>query len=613
MRRIQVLDSTLINQIAAGEVVERPAAVLKELLENSVDAQASYLRICLGDGGLSSIVVQDDGIGMDEQDARACFQRHATSKIFSQEDLNSISTKGFRGEAIPAIAAVSKFNLWTSTQGASTGTRISVEGSEALFVEVAPAIGGTRVEVSELFFNVPARRKFMKRKTTELLHCQDAVYRLALAHPEIGFLLENENKVLFSSKASSGDIRERICAALGSEVFSHLVPVEEHRLGIRVSGFVALPEYNLPSAKGVYTFVNRRYMRDRGINYALSRAFQDSLPARRQPIAILFLELDGHDVDVNVHPQKLEVRFADPRAVQDALIAGISKAISSAPWNAHGPSAVPSNLASGAQYMAAVERFLMQANPQGMFVKEEGGPSTYASAACASASASAPASSWPSVQEFEPAFSTLNKSMKLLGCLAGRLWVCEGLGGTLVVVDPKAILEHLRHAQLLELFKNQQPSEQEVLLSHVVEIKKDTFQKLEQSMPFLERLGFHLGVFGDRTVSVAHGLMDLNATQAKAMLEELASHLPVDATLEENVLPLIRAVARKAASFYLVHEARHEEMSQLLKQLDKLNVKASVGLSKIVLKEISLMSLLPPGERINGPEIGASSSPADKQ
>jgi DNA mismatch repair protein MutL len=548
-------------------------------------------------------VVQDDGIGMDELDARACFQRHATNKIFSQADLNSISTKGFRGEAIPSIAAVSKFNLWTSTKDSATGTRISVEGSEELVVEVAPAIDGTRIEAAELFFNMPARKKFMKRKATELIHCQEAVYRLALAHPEIGFLLEHEGKVLFSSMASSGDIRERICAALGSEVFSHLVEVEEHRLGIRISGFVALPEYNLPSAKGVYIFVNRRYTRDRGINYALSRAFQDTLPARRQPIAILFLEMDGHELDVNVHPQKMEVRFADPRAVQDALISGISKAISSAPWNAHGPSQVPSDLASGAQYMAAVERFLMQADPssQGMFVREDGGASTYA-----------PASSWPSAQEFEPALNTLTKSMKLLGCLAGRLWVCEGLGGTLVVVDPKAMVEHLRYAQLLELLRSPQPSEQEALLSHVVEIKKDTFQKLEQSMPLLERLGFHLGVFGDRTVSVAHRSIDLNATQAKAMLEELASHLPVDALLEENVLPLIGAVAKKAASFYLVHEATHEEVCRLLRQLDKLKWKTSVGLSKIILKEISLLSLLPPGERINKPEIGASSYPADK-
>jgi len=603
MRRIQVLDSTLINQIAAGEVVERPAAVLKELLENSVDAQASYVRICLDDGGLSSIVVQDNGIGMDEVDARACFQRHATNKIFSQEDLNSIVTKGFRGEAIPAIAAVSKFNLWTSTKGASTGTRVFVAGSEALVVEVAPAIGGTRIEVAELFFNMPARKKFMKRKATELIHCQEAVYRLALAHPDIGFSVEHENKVLFSSKASSGDIRERICAALGSEVFSHLVPVEEQRLGIRISGFVALPEYNLPSARGVYTFVNRRYMRDRGLNYALSRAFQNSLPARRQPIAILFLEMDSHDVDVNVHPQKLEVRFADPRAVQDALMAGISRAISSAPWNIHAPSAVPSDLASGAQYMAAVEKFLMQANPAlpDMFSKEEGGVSAYA-----------PAAHWPSVQEGELDFNALTNSMKLLGCLAGRLWVCEGLGGTLVVVDPKAMVEHLRHAQLLSLFRNHQPSEQEALLSQVIEIKKDAFQKLEQSMPFLERLGFQCSVFGDRTVSMAHPWMDLNAAQAKAMLEELASHLPVDELLEENVLPIICAVAKKAASFFPVHEATHEEICRLLKQLSKLNLKTSFGLSKILLKEIPLNSLLPAHERINRPEIGASSYPTDK-
>jgi DNA mismatch repair protein MutL len=355
MGRIHRLSNELINQIAAGEVVERPASVVKELAENAVDAQATVVRVQLAEGGLGAISVSDDGHGMSASDALLCLERHATSKLVDAEGLFHIVTKGFRGEALPSIASVSRFTLTTSEPGAPEGTRVRVEGGAAAQVEPVAPSPGTRIDVDELFFNTPARRKFLKRASTELTHCEEAVVRLALAHPEVGFFLEHGGRPLLSSPATA-DLRERIGALLGAAVLPHLLPIDEHRLGVSVTGFVASPEFTLPTARALYTFVNQRYVRDRGVNSAVQRAFQETLPPGRQPLTVIFIDLDTRAVDVNVHPQKLEVRFADPRSVQEALSAAIGRALKAAPWR-QGMEG-PAEPGLQAQYAQAVERFL---------------------------------------------------------------------------------------------------------------------------------------------------------------------------------------------------------------------------------------------------------------
>src|SRR3712207_5025884 len=279
MARIALLSDVLINKIAAGEVVERPASVVKELVENSIDAGSRTVRVTLEKGGLGRITISDDGHGMGREDARLCLERHATSKLRELDDLFTINTKGFRGEALPAIASVSRFTLETAEPGAQVGTKVVVEGGGEPLVEEAPPRVGTVISVEDLFYNTPARRKFMRRESTELQHAEEAVIRLALAHPDVAFFVEHGGQQLFTSPASPGDPRERIAAALGPGVHPHLVPVEERRLGVSVTGHIASPEYTLPNARGIYTFVNRRYIRDRGLNSAIQRAFQEFLAA----------------------------------------------------------------------------------------------------------------------------------------------------------------------------------------------------------------------------------------------------------------------------------------------------------------------------------------------
>jgi len=282
---VAVLPEELVNKIAAGEVVERPASVVKELCENALDAGARAIRVRLQGGGSRRIEVADDGAGMSRQDAAAALQRHATSKLRTVEDLFEIRTMGFRGEALPAIASVSRFQLTTSEPGAPEGTRVTVEGGASLSVEAAPPIGGTTVVVEDLFFNTPARRKFMKREETEVRHCLDAALRLCLAHPEVAFHVEHEGRALLSAPASPDDLGDRVVAALGREVLGRLLPVDERRLGLRVRGFIASPELSQSSARAVYTFVNRRYVRDRGLNHALQRALADAPFALRRELA----------------------------------------------------------------------------------------------------------------------------------------------------------------------------------------------------------------------------------------------------------------------------------------------------------------------------------------
>ncbi|MFY0576046.1 DNA mismatch repair endonuclease MutL [Cystobacter fuscus] len=314
MARVARLSDVLINKIAAGEVVERPASVVKELVENSIDAGSRTVRVALERGGLGRITISDDGQGMSAEDARLSLERHATSKLRELDDLFTLSTKGFRGEALPAIASVSRFTLHTAERESYVGTRITVEGGSEPLVEEAPPRVGTVISVEDLFYNTPARRKFMRRESTELQHAEEAVIRLALAHPDVSFFVEHGGR-----RSSPAPRAPRMPASASPRRWGPGAPapvaVEERRLGVNVTGYIASPEYTLPNARGIYTFVNRRYIRDRGLNSAIQRAFQEFLAAGRQPVVVLFIDMDPRAVDVNVHPQKLEVRFADAKGV----------------------------------------------------------------------------------------------------------------------------------------------------------------------------------------------------------------------------------------------------------------------------------------------------------
>jgi len=330
MGKIHVLPDILAHKIAAGEVVERPASVVKELLENALDAEAGRITVKAEQGGKRLISVRDDGLGMSGEDARLAFQHHATSKIQSFEDLSHLKSLGFRGEALPSIASVSRLRLRTvertTEPGDLLGTEIESEGGSFKAVKEVAWPSGTEVVVEDLFFNVPARRKFLKTNTTELNHVSRQIMHYALAYPQVEFQFHHENrKVLEATRAAS--LEDRIYQVMGDSFLENLVPVEYEKGGVRVSGFASLPHEQRSNSSSLFIFVNSRMVKDRILTHGVRLAYQDQMPARAYPVAILFIHMDPLDVDVNVHPCKTEVRFTHPNTVHSALYHGIEEAL----------------------------------------------------------------------------------------------------------------------------------------------------------------------------------------------------------------------------------------------------------------------------------------------
>jgi DNA mismatch repair protein MutL len=323
---IRILEDGVINKIAAGEVVERPASVVKELLENALDAGATRIEVALKSGGRSLVRVTDDGSGMDRQDALLSIERHATSKIRSDADLFAVDTLGFRGEALPSIAAVSRFELVTRRQDEEVGTRVRLDGGRLLDVEPAGGAGGTQIDVRSLFFNVPARRKFLRTEATELAHALDAVMREAMIRPGVGFtVLHDDREVLRAEPVATRG--ERIRALLG-EHGDALVPVAFEDRGFRVEGLVSPVGVHKGAAAGSsWLYVNRRFVRDAVVKKGVNEAYRGIVPKGRYPVVVLEVQLDPGRVDVNVHPSKTEVRFRDPWDLVKTLSEGLRAAL----------------------------------------------------------------------------------------------------------------------------------------------------------------------------------------------------------------------------------------------------------------------------------------------
>ena len=309
MAKIAILDEHIANQIAAGEVVERPASVVKELVENAVDAGATKVEVAVDEGGLQLIRVTDNGSGIDPEDCETAFFRHATSKIATGRDLYQIRTLGFRGEALASIAAVSKVRLVSANSDTGLGRVIEIEGGTLKRQDDEAAPQGTDIQVKELFYNTPARLKYMRTIQTELGHISDVMYRQALAHPDIAFTLRHNGNTLLQTPGG-GDLLQVIAAIYGINTSKGMVPIEAEDLDYKLTGFIGRPDLARSNRNGMSTIVNGRYIRNHGLHQAMLRAYHTLLPINRYPIAVLMLDMHPSLVDVNVHPAKLEVRFS---------------------------------------------------------------------------------------------------------------------------------------------------------------------------------------------------------------------------------------------------------------------------------------------------------------
>ncbi len=323
--RIQLLPDQLISQIAAGEVVERPASALKELLENSLDADSTDIQVTLLQGGVKQLRVTDNGAGIAQDDLQLALTRHATSKIASLEDLEAVASLGFRGEALASIASISRTQILSRAQYTKHAWRIASNGSEISPIEPTALDVGTIVEVSDLYFNTPARRKFLKLEGTEFGHCEDAYERIALSRPDVAFTLQHNGRVL--SRYAVGTPERRFAEVLGDAFFAESISVDDSAAGLRLRGRAAKPTFNRHSRDTQYVYVNGRFVRDKLIAHAIRQAYQDVLHHDRHPAFVLFLELDPTLVDVNVHPSKSEIRFRDSQAIHRFIFHSLHKAL----------------------------------------------------------------------------------------------------------------------------------------------------------------------------------------------------------------------------------------------------------------------------------------------
>ena len=326
MASIKVLPQTVVTKIAAGEVIERPASVLKELIENSIDAGATLIEVQLEDGGKKLIKVSDNGIGMDREDVGIAFLSHATSKLRSDEDLFSIKTLGFRGEALPSIGAISQTRIISRTKDALIGSEIKIEGGNLNKVKEKGSPEGTQIDVHNLFYNTPVRRKFLKSTQTEMAHISEMVTRFALAYPNIHFNVTHNGKKTLNFPTAK-DFKERITTIFGNEIGKNLITINLKEPDIAIYGYILPPTHNRPNTKMQFIFLNGRYIRDNIISHAINSAYQNLLMSRRSPIVFLNLQINSSDVDVNVHPTKIEVRFKNTGLIHDQLYSAIHSAL----------------------------------------------------------------------------------------------------------------------------------------------------------------------------------------------------------------------------------------------------------------------------------------------
>ena len=322
---IKLLPDSVANQIAAGEVIQRPASVVKELMENAVDAGASNIKVIIKDSGKTLIQITDDGDGMSETDARLAFERHATSKITSAQDLFAIKTKGFRGEALASIAAVAMVELKTRKKENETGIRILISGSKVELQEPCSNPCGSSFSVKSLFFNIPARRKFLKSDNTEMRHIINEFQKIVLAHPEIRFSLHHNDNEIYGLPA--GNLRQRIVGVFGKQINQDLITIETETTLVNIKGFIGKPENARRTYGEQFFFVNNRFMKHPYFHKAVSEAYQNILPAEAIPSYFIFMEADPASIDVNIHPTKTEIKFEDERAIWQILMASVREAL----------------------------------------------------------------------------------------------------------------------------------------------------------------------------------------------------------------------------------------------------------------------------------------------
>lgn len=535
-RKVQILPEHISQTIAAGEVIERPASVVKELMENAIDAGGSEVVVELKTGGLQLIRVYDNGEGIDCEDVPLALQRYATSKIKKVEDLYTICTLGFRGEALPSIASVSQMTIKTRVPDSITGTKVTCEGGQIKSISEVGCPIGTEVEVKNLFYNVPVKRKFLKSIQSELRQSLSHFLRLSLSHPSISFKFIHDGKILHELLKTTSPLI-RIEAILGREVYDHLQAVELEDEEIRISGYVSLPTFSKGNADGIYLYVNRRFVKDRMIYRAILEAYRHVIPAGKFPIVILFITLPPSAVDVNVHPTKAEVKFRDQERVFRAVHGTFHSVLS------QGPS-LTSAISEGETKDSAYPRTI-------------------------------PISSVAMISEGSlPEWRVERKTpFRILGQVQGTYILCEGEDG-LIFID-----QHAAHERILfEKFKKEYEASSVAVTRFLIPISMELSAEesfiLESHLEEFRSMGFEIDPIGEKVYAIRSIPSFIDQKEPKEMVREILdelSFLKIEKRGEGTTHTILVTLACHSAirgNFML----RREEMDELVGYLYPFNL-----------------------------------------
>lgn len=487
--KIRVLSEDLTNKIAAGEVVDRPSAVVKELLENSIDAAADEITIILKEGGKALIQVVDNGTGMDREDALLSLQRHTTSKISTYDDLHNIHSLGFRGEALASIASISRIELKTVTQGQTEGTLIRIDGGVIEEVSSSAGVRGTSIAVKNIFYNTPARRKFLKSTESEYRYILNTISRFTLSYPQIEFSLYHNDQLVYKYKPCS--LQERLIDVLGARYRDKIIMIDEGSSFLQVSGFIGKQDASKKSRGNQYIFLNGRYIVNRSLNHAIVSAYGTIIPRDEFPLYVIFLELDPRRVDVNVHPSKMEVKFSDERLIYSILRNAVNKALASANVIStytfrEAPETIRAN--HGIQTHMPLQGYeSIRSSEIGQLITPD---------ESSNQSLTTKFEAIPEPEDEKGLFQRKNVWQ------IHNQYILSEIRSGIIIIDQHVAHERILYERALQNFEKRKPSSQQLLFPIIQELNPEDYSILNEILPYLEHLGFIIKGFGGNTVVI---------------------------------------------------------------------------------------------------------------
>ena len=599
---IQLLPDSVANQIAAGEVIQRPASVIKELVENSIDAQARNIHVSVVDAGKTSIQVIDDGIGMTDTDARLSFERHATSKIRQANDLFSLHTMGFRGEALASIAAVAQVTLKTRTKDDEIGTEIHIEGSHVVSQEPAACPVGSNFNIENLFFNIPARRKFLKSNATEMNNIIQAFERIALVYPDVAFTLHSNGMEVLHLKAAN--THQRICDVFGKRINQELVPVETETTLCGIKGFVATPQNAKKKGCHQYFFVNGRYMKHPYFHKAVMSAYDRLIPEGEQVSYFLYLTVEPENIDVNIHPVKTEIKFDNEQAIWQIIVATVRDAIGrytgtqSLDFDQEDKPDIPVFFPDANKNVKAPH---IDFNPSYNPFKETSGtsgsdharPSAKGWEELFGKAATHDLSQQPIAKSQEPIanshWPTADNTpvTPLLQPYRGRYIICESSQG-LAVIDQHRASQRVLFERYKRALEQHDAHTQKVLFPEMVQFPISYSEQLPSILEELQHLGFDITDLGGGSYSIAGMPAGLGGMDAPKLVSELVAEIIEKGTkATEEVHTLLALGLAKRAATPVGEIMSPEDIESLIRQLFECSVQKYTPDGKIIIAEIS--------------------------